>query len=225
MCGRYALVDVEALPKAFKLKGISPHLVKPNYNAAPSQDMPVIISQNGQNILKLMYWGFIPAWAKGKSRFSFSAFNARAESLIEKPMWRKVFPSQRCLVPVSGFYEWQGQGADKKPYYIHAKKDKFLALAGLYDELVDKESGEVFDSFTIITTDANLLMRPIHNRMPVIFNRDDQDKWLDEQFLDESRLKSMLEPDHNYDLEAYEVSGKVGNTRNNDASLLEPAQS
>lgn len=222
MCGRFALAETKSLQQRFHTKNAVPEEVRPNYNAAPSQYLPVVIQTGKRPEIRVMHWGLIPVWAKDKPQFAFSTFNARAESLTEKPMWKKVFPSRRCLVPASGFYEWQKRGSDKQPYYIHAGKSPIFAMAGLYDEWIDKETGQVFDSFTIITTRPNEPMRPIHDRMPVILDESEETTWLDPALDDVAVLMPILDPYASQDMALYEVDRKVGNVRNNSSDLIQP---
>lgn len=220
MCGRYVLTEPRRLSKRFGLGAPVPASLKPNYNVAPTQDMPTIIRKDGKNLVKIMHWGIVPVWAKDKPRFAFSTFNARAESLLEKPMWKKVFPSKRCLVPANGFYEWQKRADGKQPFYIHSKEEELFAFAGLYDEWVDKDTGEIFDSYTIITTSPNKLMRSIHDRMPVILEKDEEAAWLDDATQDAGELMTLLDSYAADEMEAYEVDARVGNVRNNSRDLL-----
>lgn len=220
MCGRYVLTEPRRLSERFGLDVHVPASLKPNYNVAPTQDMPTIIRKDGKNLLKIMHWGIVPVWAKDKPRFAFSTFNARAESLLEKPMWKKIFPSKRCLVPANGFYEWQKRADGKQPYFIHSKEEEIFAFAGLYDEWVDHDTGEVFDSYTIITTSPNKLMRSIHDRMPVILEKDEEVAWLDDASQDASNLMPLLDPYAAHEMEAHEVDARVGNVRNNSKDLL-----
>lgn len=222
MCGRFALSEPKELKRRFQAKNAVSQDVGPNYNAAPTQTLPVVVEVDGKTEIKLMHWGIIPVWAKDKPRFAFSTFNARAEALLEKPMWKKLFPARRCLVPATGFYEWQKRGSEKQPYYIHVGKDPIFAMAGLYDEWVDTETGEVFDSFTIITTRPNSVMQKIHNRMPVILDSNEEAAWLHDHTADEGSLLAILNPYDEKDTLAYEVDRKVGNARNNSSDLINP---
>lgn len=224
MCGRFALADTKDLKSRFHTKNTAPEAVRPNYNAAPTQSLPVIVEVGGRAEIKVMHWGIVPVWAKDKPRFAFSTFNARAESLLEKPMWKKVFPSRRCLVPATGFYEWQKRNNEKRPYYIHVGEREIFAMAGLYDEWADKETGEVFDSFTIITTRPNSVMRKIHDRMPVILGVDEEATWLDVDVSSPEDLLAMLDPYDEKDTLAYPVDQKVGNVRNNSPDLIQPLE-
>src|SRR5205814_3605401 len=134
---------------------------------APSQDMPVVLAKEPEKPkIEIMKWGLVPFWSK-EPKPSYSTINARAEGIADKPAYRKPIRSQRCIIPADGFYEWQKTGDGKLPYFIHLKDGDLFGFAGLYDIYKDKEGNEL-KTFTIITTDANELMAPIHNRMPVI---------------------------------------------------------
>lgn len=190
--------------------------LKPNYNVAPSFMMPVV-TKNSPKKIQLMKWGLIPSWAKD-SRIGYKMINARAESIQEKPSFRNSFKNRRCLVPATGFYEWKKDGDTKIPYYFKAKDNSTFSFAGLYDIWIDAEGKEIL-SYTIITTEPNEIMKPIHNRMPVIIKRKDEDTWLDINSPD-LELFGLLKPIENAVLEKYQVSSEVNNPRNNSEDLI-----
>jgi len=201
MCGRYSLGIPHKITQRFGVKDRSDTL-KPRFNIAPGQKCPVI-TKDKVNYLEMMKWGLVPAWAK-KSKVEFSNINARAESITEKVVYRKPFKRQRCLVPVDGFYEWQKGEDGKVPYYIHREDSGLFALAGVYDN----------NTFSIVTTSPNPLLKPIHHRMPVILNRKDEETWLDTSVDDTKEVLELLKPYSQDDLETYEVSRKVNSPRN-----------
>lgn len=219
MCGRYTLAEPDALKKRFATSNSLPTGVKPNYNTAPTQTMPVILNEGGKHKIELMQWGVIPVWAKGKKGFGFSTFNAKAETLDEKPMWKKLFKSKRCLVPATGFYEWKQEGSSKRPFLIHVKGQELFAMAGLYDSWVDDDKGEVVQTYTIITTTPNSKMKHIHDRMPVILDREEESMWLEEGVSD-ADLKLFLNPYEAKDIDMYEVDPKVGTVKGNNSIEL-----
>ncbi len=221
MCGRFTLTTPNELKKRFATANALPKEVKPNYNVAPTQHMPVIICKDGKNHIQVMHWGLIPVWAADKPRFAFSTFNARAESLLEKPMWKKLFATKRCLVPATGFYEWKKQADGKQPFYIGVKDREIFAMAGLYDEWAHKDTGEIFASFTIITTTPNVSMKAIHDRMPVILDLKEENIWLDETEAPES-LQLMLDPYTDKKIEMHMVTRDVGSVKNNNPELIYP---
>jgi putative SOS response-associated peptidase YedK len=220
MCGRYGLtVDTSKLQERFETSNTLPD-VQPRYNIAPTQELPVIV-RNSPNSMALMQWGLIPSWSK-EPKVSYSTINARAENLLKSSVYKKPFQSQRCLVPASGFYEWKQTSDGKQPYYIHVQDTDVFAFAGLYDIWRDKHGHELH-SYTIITTTPNDLVAPIHNRMPVILRRDDEDAWLD-QDADQARLLSLLRPYPADEMSAYRVSTWVNSPSNDTPQVLEPLE-
>jgi putative SOS response-associated peptidase YedK len=217
MCGRYVLIDTAALVARFGVAGDVPS-IEPRYNVAPTQTMPVIV-KHSPNSLMLMRWGLVPSWAKdGKTEPLL--INARAETLAQKRAFSKLLASQRCLVPASGFYEWQQSGAGKVPHYISLKDEALFAFAGLYDHWTDAQGTEMF-SFTIITTAPNSLMAPIHNRMPAILHRDEEELWLNPDETDAARLLPLLKSYQPEMMEAIAVSRAVNNVRNDSPALVQ----
>jgi len=167
-----------------------------------------------------MQWGLIPSWSK-EPRTKFSTINARAETITKSPAFRGPFQHRRCLVPASGFYEWRQTPKGKQPYCIQLKDGELFAFAGLYDIWCDSEGNELY-SYTIITTTPNDLVAPIHNRMPAILRRADEDAWLDKT-TDRARLLSLLAPYPIEEMKAYIVSRAVNNPANEGAELMQPA--
>jgi putative SOS response-associated peptidase YedK len=167
-----------------------------------------------------MQWGLIPSWSK-EPRATFSPINARSETVTTSPVFRGPFKSRRCLVPASGFYEWQQTGQGKQPFCIRLKGGELFAFAGLYDVWRDAEGNELY-TYTILTTTPNALVAPIHNRMPVILRREDEDVWLDKQS-DPARLRTLMTPYPTHLMETYPVSRAVNNPANEGVELLEPA--
>lgn len=221
MCGRYTLISGKAkLITRFGVAGKPAGEIKPNYNIAPGQTMPVITNSGEGNQLELMRWGLIPVWAKDMS-IGYKMINARAETLADKPTWKRPFKSQRCLVPASGFYEWQKSGKEKTPYYIHLKDQELFAFAGLYDSWTDHSTGEVIHSYSIITTNPNPLMRPIHDRMPAILDKSKENDWLNpDANEDVGFLEDLLTQYKASDMEAYTVSSDVNSAKHNTAELI-----
>lgn len=175
MCGRYAFFDLEGLRARFgvenELKGF-----EPTNNAAPGMFLPVV-TRNSPTQVNLMKWGLAPDWGGAKK---YKLINARAETLDQKPYFRNLLLNQRGIVPANGFYEWQKE--TKKPFYFRANNNEILALAGLWDQ----------KTFTIITTEANKAVSPIHNRMPVILTREAEEVWLDKKITEATLLKMLL---------------------------------
>ena len=221
-CGRYTLVmGKQKLEKRFGTKNKLDKQVKSNYNTAPTQQMPVITNHGEGNEIEIMSWGFRPVWAQDVSS-AYKFFNARSETLSEKPMWKKAFATKRCLVPATGFYEWHKNGKEKTPYYIHLKNQEMFAFAGLYDAWTDKKTGKVHKSYSIITTGPNALMKPIHDRMPVILEQKEEHSWLDpEADNDTGFLEHLLDQYKAKEMTARIVSSNVNNVKNNNANLIE----
>jgi putative SOS response-associated peptidase YedK len=191
---------------------------QPRYNVAPTQTLPVVV-RHSPNHLEMMRWGLIPSWAKDASIGS-RMINARAETVAEKPAYRGPLRSQRCLVPASGFFEWKRDGARKTPYFIHLTDEPLFAFAGLYDIWHDSDGREVA-SYSVITTGPNDLMADIHNRMPVILDREDEEIWLDPDTSEPERLLPLLRPYPAREMEAYPVSQVVNSPMNDLPAILE----
>jgi putative SOS response-associated peptidase YedK len=223
MCGRYVLNAPEDLSERFQLRQLSISLPT-TWNAAPTNELPVIVeNSDGEHEARSMKWGLIPRWAKPGDKKSIAPINARAETLAEKPMFRSLIKKNRCLVPANGFYEWKNLGDHKQPYFISVPDDPLFAFAGLYDES-QSEDGETIGTYTIITTSANELMSQLHERMPVILHRDDEEEWLDREVTDSAQVQRLLGPYPAAEMEAVPVSRKVNNVRNDGPELLEPVE-
>jgi putative SOS response-associated peptidase YedK len=211
MCGRFALYStIEIIAKEFNV-GQTPFGFEPSYNIAPSQ-LIVTVYNEGENKLLQCKWGFIPSWSKDES-IGNRMINARAEIVAEKPTIKSAFKKQRCLVVSDGFYEWRKEGKLKIPVYVRLKSGKPLGLAGLYN-LWTSPKGEQIYTCTIITTDANKLLTPVHNRMPVIISKYNRDLWLDPNIQDEEAILPLLKPYSSDDMKAYEVSQMVNSPSN-----------
>jgi putative SOS response-associated peptidase YedK len=219
MCGRYMIVDHTEISERFRLRHI-PATLFPTYNAAPSQHLPVVIHREVDRELELLRWGLIPRWRRSGPGKAPEPINARAETLLEKPMFRSLVKSKRCLVPANGFYEWQRTGGPKQPYLIRPTDQGMFAFAGLYDE-TPGEDGDPIGSYVIITTGPNEVMTSIHNRMPVILRREDEAEWLDPEVTDPG-IVALLQPYPAETTMAQPVSSAVNNTRNNGPELIEP---
>jgi putative SOS response-associated peptidase YedK len=195
----------------------------PNYNGAPTQQLPVVrLDEEGRRSLDLLRWGLIPFWAKDPA-IGIRCINAMAETAAAKPAFRDAFRRRRCLVPVDGFYEWQKRPAGKKqPYAIVSADGKPFAMAGLWENWKEPQSGETVRTFTIITGEPNELVAPIHNRMPVILPPSHWRAWLGEEPVPAEELPALLQPYPAERMRAYPVNVRVGNVRNNDAALIEP---
>jgi putative SOS response-associated peptidase YedK len=218
MCGRYGFVPGTNFEERFEVEHTQEPLL-PSYNVAPGATMPVVV-RNSPNRVELMKWGLIPFWAKGP-KISYKTINARAETVASSAAFREAFKRRRCLVPASGFYEWQKTERGKLPYFIHLKDMELFAFAGLYDVWKDAEGNEL-QTYAIITTIPNDLVQPIHNRMPVILHPDDEAMWLDPKMNDTKALRALLNPFPAALMEAYIVSRAVNTPAVDTAALIEP---
>ena len=212
MCGRFTLRSKASdVAEVFGLDSL-PDL-PPRFNIAPTQGVPIVrLGEDGERHLSLVHWGLIPFWAKDAA-IGNRMINARGDTVASKPAFRQSFIKRRCLIVADGFYEWQKTGGSKKqPFYIRLKNDRPFGFAGLWDRW--KHDGTAIESCTIITTDANELMAPIHDRMPVIVPPDSYDVWLDPAVQDPERLQPLLTAYPAEELTAYPVSTVVNNPRN-----------
>ena len=225
MCGRFKLsTPADELRQA--LGFIEKPNLEPRYNIAPTQEVPVLRQRRepkGERTLQNLRWGLIPSWAKD-AKIASSLINARAETLDEKPAFAAAFRKRRCLVPADGFYEWTGEGEGKQAYLISRRDGAAFAFAGLWERWTPKNPGKdktPIDSFTIVTTSANELLRPLHARMPVILPEKDYAAWLDPDAPGES-LKKILAPAENDLLRYFPVGKRVNSARIDEPGLAEP---
>lgn len=218
MCGRYALTDLKAIVKdnRFQLQLFPPSL-SPRYNIAPSQSVPAILNQAPRE-LRLVRWGLIPSWAKDPT-IGYRMINARAETIAEKPAFRRPLQRQRCLIPADGFYEWQRLGTRKVPHWIRLTSGEVFAFAGLWDSWTDPKTNAVMTSCTIITTTPNRLLASIHDRMPVILRRESEATWLGEG-LSQGQACTLLKPYPATQMIASPVSTLVNSPNNDTAEVL-----
>ncbi len=194
-----------------------------HFNVAPTQNVRVVLEEDHRRIVEELRWGLIPSWATDPSIGS-RMINARAETVVEKPAFRTAFRRYRCIVPADSFYEWKRDGTVKVPFAIGRRDGAPLALAGLWSVWRPKGSEERVRSFTIITTEANSLLAPIHDRMPVILPEDAWSEWIDPKNEDVGALKSLLVPFPAEAMRAYPVSRAVNDVRHDGPELIEPVQ-
>ncbi len=222
MCGRYSLTSPpEAMRRVFKVTGALLNL-PPRYNIAPTQEAPVVrMKGEGEGEgrgLVLLRWGLVPHWSKGPED-RYLMINARAETVTAKPAFRDAFRSRRCLVPVDGFYEWQARPGRKQPYRIAMKSGETFAFAGLWERWQGRGDDKI-ESFTIVVTDANELIRPIHDRMPVILAPESYDLWLADGPEDLKEAEALLKPYPSEAMDAYPVGPLVNNPKNDDENCI-----
>jgi len=220
MCGRYdfSRKEFSDLRIRWNLDRSFPP-IEPRYNIAPSQEAPVIINADGGKGVEFLQWGLVPWWAKDPS-IGNRTINARRETLAQKASFKHLLERRRCLVPACGFYEWRKEGKEKIPMRFKLKSGEPFAFAGLWDSW-RKPDGKFLNTFTIITTEPNDLLHPIHDRMPVMLNDDGAVKWLrcDGKVAD---VLSILTPYPSEEMEGYDVSRLVNDPRNDSAACIEP---
>ena len=219
MCGRFALLAPG--PTIAEQFGVEvTHEIVPRYNIAPTQPVAAVrLNQRGARELTYFRWGLIPSWAKDPAIGS-RMINARAETAADKPSFRAAFKRRRCLLPASGFYEWQKLNGGKQPTYVRPADDSLFGLAGLWETWHDADGG-LIETCTILTTMPNELMKPIHNRMPVIIDPADYSMWLDPGDNPQDALH-LLRSYPSDEMDAYAVSTTVNNPRNESPINIEP---
>jgi putative SOS response-associated peptidase YedK len=220
MCGRYTLRRIDLLRSALDAVPLLPFeefTERPHYNIAPSQDIPMVyVDQKNGRVISVARWGLIPSWMREMPKVR--PINARAETVATSGMFRGAFEKRRCLIPADGFYEWKAPAAGKgrkQPYFIHFKDDRPFAFAGLWEH-----SESMGDTCTIITTEPNDLMRPIHNRMPVIVRPENYADWLAPD-KNGKQVAPLLKPYEASEMDAYPISDKVNRPANDTADLIE----
>lgn len=229
MCGRFTLTTpVSELVRIFRAERLDDSLrpdaaePAPRYNIAPTEAIVVLrrAGGGGPRELARLRWGLIPEWVEDPSDWPL-LINARAESLDEKPAFRDAVRARRCLVLADGFYEWRAEGGRKQPYHVRPRSEGPIAFAGLWERL-QRPGEEAVESCAIVTTDANELLRPIHDRMPVILAPDARERWLDPAVDAYEELEDALRPPPSESLAAYPVSPRVNRVENDDPSCIEP---
>jgi putative SOS response-associated peptidase YedK len=192
MCGRFVLItDLSVIARDFDVPDVSV-VFSPSRNISPGRHIPVVISSGHGNILTSYLWGLIPFWAKDPS-IGAKLINARAETVMQKPSFKNAVVKRRCLIPADGFYEWRKTENKKVPYLFALKSGLPFAFAGLYEKWMAPDHKPV-ETCTIITTAANEIVQPIHDRMPVIVPKDAHDLWLNPEIHDLSKLQEILKP-------------------------------
>lgn len=216
MCGRFAFYSPsEATAALFGVDGAL--AVEPRYNIAPTQYVAAVRDDEQQRReMVMLRWGLVPFWAKDPS-IGNRLINARAETVAEKPSYRAAFRHRRCIVLADGFYEWRRSGDEKTPHMISLASGEPFALAGLWENWTNKESGESLQSMTLITTEANDFMQPIHHRMPLILQPDTANEWLAGSNTYMQGAATLTPP-----LQAWPLDRRVNNARNEGAELIEP---
>ena len=220
MCGRYAQrTDPKRLAKEFKVAEVLN--VEPRYNIAPTQEVLAVRESPDGREMTLYKWGLVPSWAKDAS-VGAKLINARGETVTEKPSFREAFRRRRCVIPADGFYEWQRKNGRKQPFFFRMMDERPFGFAGLWERW-EGEGGEVINSCAILTTEANEVLRPVHDRMPVILHPDDYELWLGAEARELGLVKEMLRPYPAEEMVGYPVGRGVNSPRNQGAGLLERA--
>ena len=223
MCGRYVIEDYQELSERLVQVPLRYEFdLKPNWNAAPTQTLPVVVEEGDAWVVRGMHWGLIPKWTKPGQRPKVMPINARSETAGEKPMFKALMRHRRCIVPANGFYEWQNRGGAKQPYFIHPRDHDLFLFAGLWDEANAGPDGEPIQSFTILTTEATAAMATIHDRMPVVVPDDTVPDWLDREETEAEPLEAALKIAVELPIDMVPVSRAVNSPKNNSPDLLEP---
>jgi putative SOS response-associated peptidase YedK len=224
MCGAYgfSVKDAKEVYNRFDIENTLDDF-KPRFNVRPGQMNPVVTSHSPNKISR-MFWGLLPYFAKDE-HYKYKTINAKAETVAELPTFRKPLRERRCLVPATGFYEPDKIHYDKPPFpwhYFHLKDQPLFAFAGLYDIWKDKETGKEIYSYTIITTVPNEIVGKVHNRMPVILKKDDEETWLNLDIVEPEQLLPLLKPYPADKMEEWRVGDAARNPRNDNSELIKP---
>jgi putative SOS response-associated peptidase YedK len=221
MCGRFTLrKPAERIAREFQLEEIP--AIEARYNIAPTQNILAIRQSPDGREAVMCKWGLIPSWAKDAS-ISAKLINARSETVAEKPSFREAFKRRRCIIPADGFYEWQRTGGKKQPFYFKLKDDGLFGLGALWDSwrTPDEES---LETCSILTIEANEVLRPVHKRMPVILHSDDYDLWLDEDDRKQELRTELLRPYPASEMTAYPVRTSINSPQHQGEELVQPIE-
>jgi putative SOS response-associated peptidase YedK len=221
MCGRYVVAyDPETLVSGFSVLRVPPFPKR--WNVAPQSEVPVVHeTREGERVVTLMRWGLLPHWARDPA-LANKLNNARAETVFDKPSFRQAIRRRRCLLPASGFYEWQATPGGKQPWYISRRDGAPFAMAGLFEAWRASEADDWRLSCCVVTTAPNALMAPIHDRMPVMVAREDWARWLDRERQDGADIAPLLVPCDPADMQAWPVAREVNRGRAEGPALVEP---
>lgn len=220
MCGRFTQRQPTAgLRKEFRVEEVPG--VEAQYNIAPGQNILGARQAPGGREMTCLKWGLIPAWAKDPA-IGAKLINARSETVTDKPSFREAFKRRRCIIPADGFYEWQRTASGKLPFFFHMRDDRPFGFAGLWDRWKG-EGGEVIESCSILTTEANEILRPVHDRMPVILHPADYTLWLEGGERERALLRELLRPYPGEEMIGYAVSTAVSCPHNQGVELIEPS--
>ena len=217
MCGRFGITFEPIKIKTRFHVELTREFSRPRYNIAPSQNSPVILNESPERIT-MCRWGLIPHWAKDQN-IGYRMINARAETVDQKPAFKEPFRKHRCLVIADCFYEWKKTTDKKIPSLIQLKEREPFAFAGLYDTWKNEEGSEI-NSFSIITTDSNELVRDLHDRMPVILLPKNEKAWINED--DPDKLKDLLIPYPSNRMKSFQISSRINDPKNDSPDVIKP---
>jgi putative SOS response-associated peptidase YedK len=217
MCGRFTQrSDLKRLAREFNVADVPE--VRPRYNIAPTQEILGVLEAADGREMKFFKWGLIPSWAKDVS-MGARLINARSETVEEKPAFRDAFKKRRLLIPADGFYEWQRTEGRKQPFFFQMRDESPFGFAGLWERW--QGEGHLIESCTILTTEANEALSPVHDRMPVILHSSDYELWLDEDVRKRELLKELLRPYPSSEMISYPVSTAINSPSNQGEKLIE----
>lgn len=223
MCGRYGISVTrdelkDYLSEHYNINTLDESICLPRYNIAPGQNVVSLINDGTNYRVGLLKWGFVPPWSKDESS-GYKMINARSETVMDKPAFKKSFYQRRCVILSDGFFEWYRTTSTKTPYYFYLKNNKLFGFAGLYT-VFKRADGTKLYTCTIITTKANSLMEDIHDRMPVILNENTAKQWLNSNFNDAETLKKILIQYDPNEMELHQVSQRVNKSENDDIDII-----
>ncbi|MDQ1593271.1 MAG: hypothetical protein QOG71_3898 [Pyrinomonadaceae bacterium] len=217
MCGRFALkTPAKKLAAAFQVEEVP--AVEARYNIAPTQEILAVQQGLDGREAKWLKWGLVPSWAKDAA-MGARLINARSETVTEKPSFREAFKKRRCVIPADGFYEWQRVGGKRLPFFFQMRDERLFGFAGLWERW-QGAGQELIESCTILTTEANEVLRPVHDRMPVILHPDDYELWLEVDERKVGLVKELLQPYPAEEMRAHRVSAEANSIRNQGGGLI-----
>lgn len=216
MCGRFSLYEVSQVLNRFNVTADEP--MKPRYNIAPGQMVPVIANDEPSRI-SYAKWGLIPTWSKDPN-FGFKTINAKVETVAEKPSYKNAVKKHRCLVPADGFYEWKKTQDGKEPFRFELKNKELFAMAGIFEYWTD-ENGKKIRTFSIITMSANKIVSEVHHRMPVILTKEQERLWISEG-APIKLIEMITEPFADDMMQSYPISKMINSTQNEGSELIKP---
>lgn len=220
MCGRFTQrADAKALARAFGVAEVP--AVEACYNIAPTQEVLAVREGADGREVPFLKWGLVPSWAKNTS-MGARLINARSETVAEKPAFRRAFKQRRYIIPADGFYEWQRTGGRKQPFFFRLRDERPFGFAGLWERW-EGEGGRVVNSCAILTTEANEVLRPVHDRMPIILHPEDYELWLDGDARKLDLIKEVMRPYPAEEMAGYPVGLSVNSPSNQGAGLIERA--